>query len=143
MKDYLSNLTQPIIKTNTQLICSDHTLKLLLTPNGIIHLKGDKMYDYKIIPTDNSNIIPAFIDKHTLFCAGYRSGKLKDIMQVPVRHARIVMHKRIYKLHNKGKTALVIEKINNIFHDFYFESQYEYDNKFLKKDIISFLLHFK
>jgi len=101
------------------------------------------MYDYKIIPTDNSNIIPAFIDKHTLFCAGYRSGKLKDIMQVPVRHALIVMRKRIYKLHNKGKTALVIEKINNIFHDFYFESQYEYDNKFLKKDIISFLLHFK
>ena len=101
------------------------------------------MYDYKIMPNDNSNIIPAFIDKHSLFCTGYSSGKYKDVLQAPVHHALIIMRKRIYKLHNKDKTSFVIEKIDNLIHDFYFESQYEHDNKFLKKDIISFLSHFK
>ena len=79
-----------------------------------------KMYDYKIMPNDNSNIIPAFIDKHSLFCTGYSSGKYKDVLQAPVHHALIIMRKRIYKLHNKDKTSFVIEKIDNLIHVLFF-----------------------
>jgi hypothetical protein len=104
-------------------------MHLILTHSGIIHLIGDKIHNY--------------IDNHDLIIAGYTMTKKSRVMQIPIHCKEIVIYKKQYKLHEKSKTTFVIEKFDGRIRDFYFESSYDHDNKFLKKDILSFLSHFK
>ena len=71
MRYYLSNLTIPQIPLKTALLTSDKTLQLILTDSGIIHLNGDKMYDYKLVITPNAPTIDNYIDNYNLIMSGY------------------------------------------------------------------------
>ena len=144
MRYYLSNFQNPHVKENTNLITSEQTLQLILTNSGIIHLNGDKMYDYKFVTTQNAKTINKYIDNYDLIVSGYTTthNKLSTI-QIPIHYKEITIFKKKYKLHEKSETSFYIEKIDRQIHDFYFESSYTHDNKFLKKDILSFLSHFK
>ena len=57
MRYYLSNLTIPQIPLESPLLTSDKTMQLILTDSGIIHLNGDKMYDYKLTITPKAMTI--------------------------------------------------------------------------------------
>ena len=143
MRYYLSNFTNPHVTPNTSLIETNKTMHLILTHSGIIHLIGDKMYDYKLVITPYAQNIHNYIDNHDLIIAGYTMTKKSRVMQIPIHCKEIVIYKKQYKLHEKSKTTFVIEKFDGRIRDFYFESSYDHDNKFLKKDILSFLSHFK
>ncbi len=143
MRYYLSNLPIPQIPLKTSLLTSDKTMQLILTDSGIIHLNGDKMYDYKLVITPNATTIDNYIDNYDLIMSGYTMTQKSQITQVPIHHKTIIISQKQYKLHDKSKTSFFIEKIDRKVRDFYFESSYNHDNKFLKKDILSFLSHFK
>ena len=143
MRYYLSNLTIPQIPLESPLLTSDKTMQLILTDSGIIHLNGDKMYDYKLTITPKAMTIENYIDNNNLIISGHTMTKKSQIMQIPIHYKSIIVYQKRYKLHEKSKTSFFIEKIDKKVRDFYFESSYNHDNKFLKKDIISFLSHFK
>jgi hypothetical protein len=118
-------------------------MQFILTHSGIIHLIGDKMYDYKLLIQPDVQNINNYIDDHDLIMAGYTMIKKSQVMQIPIHYKVMVINQKQYKLHEKSKTNFIIEKMGGRIQDFYFESSYDYDNKFLKKDILSFLSHFK
>ena len=101
------------------------------------------MYDYKLVITPNAPTIDNYIDNYNLIMSGYTISQKSQITQVPIHHKIIIISQKQYKLHDKSKTSFFIEKIDKKVRDFYFESSYNYDNKFLRKDILSFLSHFK
>jgi len=143
MRYYLSNFTNPHVTPNTSLIETNKTMQFILTHSGIIHLIGDKMYDYKLLIQPDVQNINNYIDDHDLIMAGYTMIKKSQVMQIPIHCKVMVINQKQYKLHEKSKTNFIIEKMGGRIQDFYFESSYDYDNKFLKKDILSFLSHFK
>jgi len=143
MRYYLSKLTLPQIPADDSFLKSKTKQRLILTNNGIIHLIGDKMYDCKLKDDAYTEPIQNYIDKHDL-CIGlsFQLQKSQNT-QIPLSCKEIILNKEKYMLHEKSKTWFIIEKFDDKVSDFYFESTYEYDNKFLKKDILSFLSNFK
>ena len=101
------------------------------------------MYDSKLKDDAHTEPIQNYIDKHDL-CIGLSFQLQKSqTTQIPLSCKEIILNKEKYMLHEKSKTWFIIEKFDDKVSDFYFESTYEYDNKFLKKDILSFLSNFK
>ena len=79
------------------------------------------------------------LDDISIFACDYNIKKWDKVSQIPDSHDFTVIQKKIYKTHEKSKTAFIIEFEEKTIRDFYFQSPEQLDNMSLRKEIISFL----
>ena len=144
MKYYIPQLPLPLISLTNDLYNEIEKSIIMLTSEGFLIEKETELYKYKIVETKKQNKpIVNYIDDYTLIPANNNNIQHSKIEYIPFIHHTFKKKKSIYKTHHLSQTSFIIEKQDNKIFDFYFESSYDVDNVFLKKDIASLLSYLK
>ena len=144
MKYYISQLPLPFIYLENNLHDAVEKSIIMLTSEGYLIQKEDALYKYKIVETKKQrDPIPHYIDDFTLIATNNDNIQYSKTDHIPFVHHTFKRTKSIYKVHHLSQTSFIIEKQDNKIFDFYFESSYDIDNIFLKKDIASLLSYLK
>jgi len=110
--------------------------KDIYSSDGIFRIQNNNIYH--LIPQDKPieksiyNNIEFMIDK------SYFSFR-NDIYYIPIIHIEFNIEYIEFKLNNKSKISLIIEKHNNVIIDIYFHTKENHLHNYLKDDILIIL----
>jgi hypothetical protein len=137
----------------------DVEIPLLLTDCGIIHItpSGYKLHDILKVDATTPNetlIYDDYIDGMPIFVnTNYRECDLIDrdfvgvhsISHIPYVHAEIMLYRSYYRLNDKSKVVMVVERLHkkHHIHDVYFIVNGNIMDAMIREDINSFLMDIK
>ena len=123
-------------KLNNKLIESKNE-QWILTQDGLYKYVNDILQKFKLwLPSEES---PQPDTQSIIKPSNLHWVKFNTPYNIPLRHTILDIKISNYKLHPKSVTTFIVEELNDIVHDYYFESTEAIDNHSLLEDINSFL----
>lgn len=110
--------------------------KQILTQEGIYKYLKNQLFKFKLVLC-NKNCEPPV--KKVIQSSNFQWVKYDNVYNIPVLHTIIDIDIEKYKLNPKSSTTFIIEKMDGMINDYYFESNEQLDNHSFKEDINSFL----
>ena len=112
------------------------TYKDIYSPEGLFRIQNNNLF--QLIPKDISVINTKYNDTNFMIDNSYYIYN-KNIYCIPYNHIIYNIEKTEYKLDNKSKISLIIEKCNNNIKDIYFITKEEIFHDYLKNNILEYI----
>ena len=112
--------------------------KQILTKDGMFKYVNEELYKFKLNiykhQLQETNIAKSFITP-----SHFQWKKYDNAYNLPTIHCIINVNIAEYKLNNKSRTKFIVETVDDVLNDYYFESGETIDNHSLLEDINTFL----
>ena len=135
---FIPEISNIDIKNISKFLLSEHSEKILLCFDGEYKYINNKWYKFKITTVSNSDKVEK-LNNVNIFCSQVYKRKTETTNRLPCENEYKLYKKQIYKLNPKSKNKFIVEFIDGVIKDYYFESHEFFSNKSLQEDISSFL----
>lgn len=132
MRYYINNLYKPDTQKLNEYLKKQKKENIILATDGLYKYVDGDLFKFKLNSTEDDIVIDGDIIGTDVSWKKYDRS-----FQIPFIFKKIEID--ISDFNIEKDVTLRIEKINNKISDYYFLSNYAYDNFFLKDGIISFL----
>ena len=112
------------------------TYKDIYSTEGIFRIQNNNII--QLIPNDISVIYTKYNDTDFIIDKSYYIFN-KNIYCIPYNHIIYNIEKTEYKLDNKSKISLIVEKCNDSIKDIYFITKEEIFHDYLKNNILEYI----